>query len=98
MRRNGWRGPAVRVAGIPLIAKSAMSGAPAPDKFSTGLERIPQGELKRPRAAGAEKLPRRVESPIESCRINLIVESRVVPVGCVPDVGHIGQVEYFGDH
>ena len=50
------------------------------DSFKA-LERIPQSELKRSRAAGTEKLPRCFKRAIETRRVDRIAESRVVPVG-----------------
>ena len=56
---------------------------------------VAQRELERPRPAGPEKLPRCVESLIEICRVNRIVNTGVVPVGRASDVGYIEQVEGF---
>src|SRR5712692_7728525 len=95
MRRNGCAGQP-SAAGIALIAKCAMSGAPTPDiSFRQALERIPQSELKRSRAAGTEELPRCFKRAIEARRVDRIAESRVVPVGRAPDVGDVEQIESF---
>ena len=75
-----------------------MSGAPTPDiSFRQALERIPQSELKRSRAAGTEELPRCFKRAIEARRVDRVAESRVVPVGRAPDVGDVEQIEYFSN-
>src|SRR5690348_1573028 len=67
------------------------------ENFRTGLERVPQRELKSARSSGAEELSGGLEWAVEVCRIDGIVEPRVVPVCCAPDIGDIEQVEGFGD-
>jgi len=54
---------------------------------------IAQSELKSAWAARAKEFPRGVESVVESRRVNGIVDTRVVPVCCAPDVGDIEQIE-----
>jgi hypothetical protein len=60
-------------------------------------ERVTQRELEGPRPAGTKEFARCVEGMVESCRVNRIVDSRVVPVGCASNVSDIEQVEGFGD-
>ena len=62
-----------------------------------GLERVAQRELERARSAGAEELARRTETMIEGWQVDVVVETRVVPVGRAPNVGYVEQVEYFSN-
>jgi hypothetical protein len=60
-------------------------------------KRVTQRKLEGSRPTRTKELSRCVESLVETSRVNGIVDSRVVPVGCAPDVGDIEEVEGFRD-
>jgi hypothetical protein len=94
-------------AGIVLLDCTAGNGGPSrapPSEFVPVAaaqwprsERVAERELERTRPTGTEELSRRVQSVIKSRRVDGIVDSGVVPIGCSPDVGDIEQVEGFSD-